>query len=94
MTILRRWFWCNPYLILFGVGISCRILYFIVSYLYVSCSGSNTSIGEERATNLSAIVTHTSVFSARRDFLFLLVLGMDCVILLWHSPGLPYNYCT
>ena len=39
----------------FGVGVSCRILYFIVSYLYVSCSVSITSVGEERA-NLSAIV--------------------------------------
>ena len=42
---------------LFGVDVSfsCRILYSIVSYLYVSCSGSITSVGEERA-NLSAIV--------------------------------------
>ena len=24
---------------LFGVGVSCRVLYSIVSYLYVSCSG-------------------------------------------------------
>ena len=30
-------------------------LFSIVSYLYVSCSGSITSVGEERA-NLSAIV--------------------------------------
>ena len=28
----------------------------------------------------------------RRGFLFLWVLGMGCVILLWHSLGLPYNY--
>ena len=27
----------------FGVGVSCRILYSIVSYLYVSCSGLITS---------------------------------------------------
>ena len=42
---------------LFGVGVSCRILYFIAIYLYmyVSCSGSVTSAGEERAY-LSAIV--------------------------------------
>ena len=32
----------------FGVGVSCRILYLIVSYLYVSCSGVITSVGEER----------------------------------------------
>ena len=40
---------------LYGVGVSCRILYSIVSYLYVSCSGSVTSFGEERAY-LSATV--------------------------------------
>ena len=28
----------------------------------------------------------------RSGFLFLLVLGMGCVILLWHSLGLPNNY--
>ena len=32
------------------------------------------------------------VVSIRRGFLFLLVLGMGCVILLWYSLGLPYNY--
>ena len=40
---------------LFGVGISCRILSTIVGFSYVSCSGLITSVGEERA-NLSAIV--------------------------------------
>ena len=48
-------FWCNSYFMLIGVGISCRIPYSIVSYFYVSCSGSITSVGEERA-NFSAIV--------------------------------------
>ena len=43
----------------------------------VSCSGSITSVGEERAI-FSAIV----VVSVQRGFLFLLVLVMDCVILL------------
>ena len=38
----------------FEVGVYCRILYFSFSYLYVSHSGSTTSVGEERA-NLSAI---------------------------------------
>ena len=40
---------------LFGVGVSCRILSSIVSYMYVSCNGSITSVGEERI-NLSAIM--------------------------------------
>ena len=30
--------------------------------------------------------------SVQRGVLFLLVLGKGCVILLWHSLGLPYNY--
>ena len=45
------WFLLN----VFGVGVSCRILYSFVVYLYVSRSGSITSVGEERA-NLSAVV--------------------------------------
>ena len=39
----------------FGVGVSCGILYSYVVYLYVSRSESITSVGEERA-NLSAVV--------------------------------------
>ena len=39
----------------FGVGVSCRNLYYFVVYLYVSGSGSITSVWEERA-NLSAVV--------------------------------------
>ena len=39
----------------FGAGVSCRVLYSIVSCLYVNCGGSITSVGEERA-NLSAFV--------------------------------------
>ena len=39
----------------FGLGVSCRHLYSIDSYLYVSCSESITSVEEERAS-LSAIV--------------------------------------
>ena len=39
----------------FGVGVSCRNLYFFVVYLYVNGSGLITSVGEERA-NLSAVV--------------------------------------
>ena len=40
---------------LFGVGVSCRKLYYVVVYLYVNGSGSITSVGEERA-NLSAVI--------------------------------------
>ena len=34
---------------LIGVGVSCRFSNSIASYLYVSCSGLITSVGEERA---------------------------------------------
>ena len=64
---------------LFGVGVSCRILYSIVSNLYVSCSRSITSVGEERAS-LSAIVYLKYVVSVQRGFPFLWVLGMGCVM--------------
>ena len=65
-------------------------MYSFVVYLYVSHSGSITSVGEER-DNLSAVVFNY-VVSVRRGFLFLLVLGMGYVILLWHSLSLPYTY--
>ena len=75
---------------LFGVGVSCCILYSIVNYLYVCCSGSITSVGEERTICL-LLFTCIYVVSLWRGFLFLLVLEMACVVLLWHSLGLPYN---
>ena len=31
-----------------AVGVLCRISYSVVSYSYVSCSGSTTSVGEEK----------------------------------------------
>ena len=55
---------------LFGVCVSCRILYSIVSVLYVSCSGSITSVEEVRP-NFSASFTCNYVVSVRRGFLFL-----------------------
>ena len=38
------------------------------------------------------LFTCNCVVSVWRGFLFLWVLGMDYVILLWHSLSLPYNY--
>ena len=60
-------------------------LYSFVGYLDVSCSGSITSV----ICLLS--FTGNYVVSTRRGFLFLWMLGMGCVILLWHSLSLPYN---
>ena len=45
-------------------------------------------------SELICLLTFTCnyVVSSRRGFLFLLVLWIGCVILLWHSLGLQYNY--
>ena len=40
------------------------------------------------------LFTCNYLVSVWRGFLFLWVLGMGYVILLWHSPSLPYNYFT
>ena len=69
------------------MGVSCRILYYFVVYLYVSHSGSITSVGEERA-NLSAVVYLCLCGFCSGRF----PLGMGCYNLLWHSLGLPCGY--
>ena len=74
----------------FGVGFSCHILYFIFSYLCVSCSGFITSVGEERELICLLLFTCNYVVSARRGFPW--VLGMGFVIVLRHSLGLPYTF--
>ena len=38
------------------------------------------------------LFTCNYVISVQRGFLFLWVLGMGCVILMWHSLSLPYNH--
>ena len=38
------------------------------------------------------LFTCNYVVSVWRGFLFLWVLGMGCVVLLWHSLSLPYDY--
>ena len=40
------------------------------------------------------LFTSSCVVSFWRGILFLCVLGMDCVISLWHSLSLPYNHFT
>ena len=50
-AVVLVWFLLN----VFGVDVSCRSLCSFVVYLYVNCSGSITSVGEERA-GLSAVV--------------------------------------
>ena len=76
---------------IFGVGVSCRIWYSSDGYLYVSGSGSITSVWEERELFRLLLFTCNYVVSVRRGFLFLWVLGMGYVILLGHSLSFPYT---
>ena len=57
----------------FGVCVLCRISFSIVSGLDVSCSGSVTSVEEERAFLLLSF-TSNCVDSVWRDFFFFFVL--------------------
>ena len=75
---------------LIGVGVSCRFSYTINSYVYASGGGSITSVGEERASFflLSFTCNYVVSVTVSRGFLFLLVLGIGCGILLGHSLGM------
>ena len=69
----------------------CILLLF--TYLYVSGSGQLPRLGKRELHVICLLLfTCSCVVSVRRGFLFLWVLGMGCVILLWHSLSLPYNY--
>ena len=65
-------------------------VYSFVVYLYVSGSGSITSVGKRELICLLLFTGNCEV-SVQRGFLFLWVLRMGYVILLWHSLSLPYN---
>ena len=66
----------------FGLGVSCRYFYSFVVYLYVSGSGSITSVGEERELICLLLFACNYVVSVWRGFIFLCVLEMGYVILL------------
>ena len=65
---------------LIGAGVSC------LCYFFVSCSGLISSVGVERAIFLLSF-TCKHVFSGRRGFLFLLVVGIDYIISLSQSTA-------
>ena len=64
------------------VGVSCRISFSIVSYLYVCFSGLMTSPGEEKELIFLLSFTCNYMVSVQRGFFFLLMLGMGFVFLL------------
>ena len=67
--------------------------YFVFCCLLFICKLSVLiiSVREEIPFFLQSI-TCNYVVSVRRGFPFLLVLEIGCVILLWHSLGIPYNH--
>ena len=67
----------------------CFISYFELFIHVCECSGSITLVGKRELIFLLSFSCNY-VDSVRRGLFFLLVLGMGCVILLWHSLGLPY----
>ena len=76
---------------LFGVGVSCRILYYVVSYLYVSYIAEQLPRMGKRELICLLSFTYNYVASLRKGFLLLWVLGMGYVIFV-HSLSLPYIY--
>ena len=74
----------------FGVGVSCLVLHSFVVYLYVSRTGSITSIGEERELFVCCCLLVIMWFLFGEVSSSSGCLGY--VILLWHSLSLPYNY--
>ena len=80
---------------LFGVGILCCVSWSIVSYLLYTVADQLPRLGKRELVFL-LLFTCNFVVSVRRRFLFFLVLGMGCVILLWHSLDLPsiISVCT
>ena len=70
------------------VGVLCRISYSVINYSHISFSGLITSVGEERA-NCSIYYLLLCDFCSEGFPFPLGVKGVGCLILLWHSLGLP-----
>ena len=73
---------------LFGVGILRCVSWSIVSYVLYAVADQLSRLGKREIVFL-LLFTCNFVVSVRRRFLFLLVLGLGCFILLWHSLDLP-----
>ena len=73
---------------LFGVGILCCVSWSIVRYLLYAVADQLPWLGKRELVFL-LLFTCNFVVSVRRRFLFLLVLGMGCVILFWRSLDFP-----
>ena len=68
---------------------------FLISLLFLAINvflSSDCSRLEKRELICLLWFTCNRVVSVRRGFLFLCVLRMGCIILVWHSLSLPYDY--
>ena len=63
----------------------------LVIYMY-AVADRLPRLGKRELIICYQLLTCFYVVSVRRGFLFLLVLEIGCVILLWHSQCLPYDY--
>ena len=70
----------------------CRFSYSIARYGYLIMMIVAERLPRLGKRELILSFTCNFVVSVRRGFLFLSLLGIACVILLWHFLGLPYNY--
>ena len=64
------------------------VLYSVASYLLYTVVDQLPRLGKRELVFL-LLFTCSFVVSVLGRFLFLLVLGMDCAFLLWHSLDLP-----
>ena len=59
---------------------------------FIIADTAKTTFKKDETINFQLSFSCNCVVSVRMGFLFLLVLGMDCVILLWHSRDFPNNH--
>ena len=68
----------------------CRCILLLVIYI-LAVVDQLPRLGKREIICLLSLTCYY-VVSVRRCFLFLLVLGMGCIILMWHSLSLQCNY--
>ena len=73
----------------FGVFVLCRFRVLLLVIYMIAVADRSPRLGKKEHFFLLSL---TYVVYEVRGLIFLLVLGMGCVILLCHSLGLPYNY--
>ena len=70
---------CSSYYILYGVSVSYLTLYSIVSYVYVSCSGLNTSLGKGELICLLSLTCNYEVSSWSVNLIRVFSMMIHCI---------------